>query len=101
MQIGVSTTQIGCISTTNRWLSCSSFFYQYFRVYSPVAFFQKMDPKGYYVRHFLPVLKNFPDKYIYEPHKAPLEVQVKAKCIIGKDYPFPIVDHQTASKENI
>lgn len=57
-----------------RWLSCSSFFYQYFRCYSPVSFFAKSDPKGNYIRNFLPILKNIPDKYIYEPWKAPLNI---------------------------
>ena len=31
------------------WLSCSCFFYQYFRCYSPVAFPQKYDKKGEYL----------------------------------------------------
>lgn len=31
-------------------------------------------------------------QYIYCPHKAPPDVQKKAKCIIGTDYPFPILD---------
>ena len=39
------------------WLSASSFFYQYFRVYSPVTYGKKYDPEGKFVRHFLPVLK--------------------------------------------
>jgi len=39
------------------WLSASSFFYQYFRVYSPVTFGKKYDPEGKYVKHFLPILK--------------------------------------------
>ena len=30
----------------------------------------------------------------------PLQVQEKAKCIIGKDYPAPIVDHKAASQRN-
>lgn len=42
------------------WLSASSFFYQYFRVYSPVTYGKKYDPEGKYVRHFLPVLKVHP-----------------------------------------
>ena len=33
-----------------QWLSASCFFYQYFRVYSPVAFGKKTDPNGYYIR---------------------------------------------------
>lgn len=39
------------------WLSCSSFFYQYYRVYSPITFGQKYDKSGEFVRNFLPVLK--------------------------------------------
>eukprot|EP00039_Didymoeca_costata_P010237 m.137309 g.137309 ORF g.137309 m.137309 type:complete len:564 (+) comp14750_c0_seq5:173-1864(+) len=80
------------------WLSCSCFFYQYFRVYGPHSFAKKYDKEGNYVKHFLPVLKKMPAKYIYEPWTAPLEIQRKAGCIIGKDYPNPIVEHASASK---
>ncbi|EPS64244.1 hypothetical protein M569_10537, partial [Genlisea aurea] len=81
------------------WLSCSSFFYQYNRIYSPISFGKKYDPNGNYIRHFLPVLKGIPKEYIYEPWRAPMSVQVKAKCIIGKDYPKPVIEHDVASKE--
>ena len=33
--------------------------------------------------------------------EAPEEVQKKANCIIGKDYPAPIVNHKEISKTNI
>ncbi|KAI7752056.1 hypothetical protein M8C21_009237 [Ambrosia artemisiifolia] len=81
------------------WLSCSSFFYQYHRIYSPISFGKKYDPSGAYIRHFLPVLKDMPKEYIYEPWTAPLSIQKKANCIIGKDYPKPVISHETASKE--
>jgi cryptochrome len=42
-----------------------------------------------------------PAKYIYEPWEAPASVQKTAGVIIGKDYPIPIVDHKTESKENM
>lgn len=80
------------------WLSASAFFAQYFRVYSPIAFGKKYDPEGKYIRKFLPVLAKMPAKYIYEPWTAPASVQQAAGCIIGKDYPKPIVDHAVASK---
>ncbi|KAE8821211.1 (6-4)DNA photolyase [Hordeum vulgare] len=80
------------------WLSCSSFFYQYHRIYSPISFGKKYDPNGDYIRHFIPVLKDMPKEYIYEPWTAPLSVQEKARCIVGKDYPKPVVDHEAASK---
>ena len=83
------------------WLSASAFFHQYFRVYSPVAFPKKYDPAGNYVRHFIPALAKLPAKYIYEPWKAPMDVQRAAGCIIGTDYPAPIVLHEVASKANL
>lgn len=83
------------------WLSASAYFHQYYRVYSPIAFGKKTDPDGLYIKKYLPVLKSMPVKYIYEPWKAPLIVQQTAKCIIGKDYPKPIVDHDVARQQNL
>ena len=83
------------------WLSCSGFFYQYFRCYSPIAFQKKNDPNGDYIRYYVPELKNLPSKYIYEPWAAPSDILKKAGVTIGKNYPYPIVDHATISKENM
>lgn len=83
------------------WLSASCFFYQYFRVYSPVAFGRKTDKEGKYIRKWVPALRKFPKKYIYEPWKAPLAVQEACGCIIGKDYPAPIVEHSQVKGENM
>lgn len=83
------------------WLSCSGFFYQYFRCYSPVAFQKKNDKSGAYIRKWLPELARLPDKFIYEPWKAPISVQKEAGIKIGRDYPKPIVDHGPVSKENM
>ncbi|PWN19799.1 Cryptochrome/photolyase FAD-binding domain-containing protein [Microstroma glucosiphilum] len=80
------------------WLSASAFFSQYFRVYGLTTFPAKYDKHGYIVRKYCPELKDFPDKYIYAPHTAPKEVQEKAKCIIGKDYPFPVLDEKEEKK---
>ncbi|XP_055693003.1 cryptochrome-1-like isoform X2 [Lutzomyia longipalpis] len=83
------------------WLSCSSFFQQFFHCYCPVRFGRKADPNGDYIRRYLPVLKNFPTKYIHEPWNAPESVQRTTKCIIGKDYPLPMVNHAVASRTNM
>ncbi|KAG9351737.1 hypothetical protein JZ751_022988 [Albula glossodonta] len=84
-----------------QWLSASAFFHQYFRVYSPIAFGKKTDKHGEYIKKYLPILKKFPTEYIYEPWKAPRSIQERAGCIVGKDYPCPIVNHEVISKENI
>lgn len=52
-------------------------------------------------RRYLPKLKGFPSRYIYEPWNAPESIQKAAKCVIGVDYPRPIVNHAEASRLNI
>ena len=83
------------------WLSASCFFYQYFRVYSPISFGKNTDKNGDYIRKYIPQLKKYPSQFIYEPWKAPLSVQKACNCIIGQDYPRPIVDHDVVRKANL
>ncbi|KAA1073305.1 hypothetical protein PGT21_007954 [Puccinia graminis f. sp. tritici] len=78
------------------WLSASAYFQQYFRVYSPIQFGKKFDPNGNFIRHFCPELKDFPKQFIYQPWEAPTAVQKKANCVVGKDYPAPIVNEKEA-----
>merc|ERR1711988_407914 len=77
----------------------------FFRVYHPVpkmdSSLNVRDPEGNYIREFIPELRRMPSKYIYAPWTAPLDVQKKAGCIVGKDYPHPVVEHEKVSKENI
>lgn len=84
-----------------QWLSCSNFYYQYFKCYSPVAFGKKTDPEGNYIKKWVPEVRHLPPKYIYEPFKAPKSVQIMCQCVVGKDYPAPIVDHDVVSKLNM
>uniref|UniRef100_A0AAQ4RWR2 Photolyase/cryptochrome alpha/beta domain-containing protein n=1 Tax=Gasterosteus aculeatus aculeatus TaxID=481459 RepID=A0AAQ4RWR2_GASAC len=83
------------------WLSCSSFFQQFFHCYCPVGFGRRTDPNGDFIRRYLPVLRGFPAKFIYDPWNAPESVQATAKCIIGVHYPKPMVHHAEASRLNI
>ena len=53
------------------------------------------------MRRWLPRLANFPAKYIYEPWLAPIADQKAAGCVIGVDYPKPIVEHKAASQANM
>merc|ERR1711976_761006 len=84
-----------------QWLSASAFFHQYYRVYSPIAFGKKTDKEGEFIKKYLPVLAKMPSKYIYEPWECPKEIQRGIGCVIGKDYPHPIVDHAIIHKTNI
>lgn len=68
----------------------------YFRIFNPTAQGQKFDPQGAYIRRWVPELRLVPERYIHEPWRMPHSEQVRAGCIIGRDYPAPIVDHAAA-----
>lgn len=65
----------------------------YFRVFNPVQQGKKHDPDGEYVRRWVPELRDVPTAHIHEPWKMSEAEQRAAGCIIGEDYPAPIVDH--------
>jgi deoxyribodipyrimidine photo-lyase len=68
----------------------------FIRVFNPVLQSRKFDPHGDFARAWLPELRRVPDGYIHQPWMMPLEAQRRARCIIGRDYPAPIVDHAFA-----
>ncbi len=57
----------------------------YFRIFNPISQSQRFDPKGTFIRHWVPELKHLSDKEIHQP-----------KLLTGlfgtADYPKPIVD---------
>lgn len=95
--------EAACNAGNWQWLSCTAFFAQFYRCYSPIAFPKKWDAKGSFVRRYVPELANIPDKYIYEPSRAPIADQKKAGVLIKGDgtqtedcslklYPKPMFD---------
>ena len=71
----------------------------YFRIFAPVTQGEKFDPKGEYVRRWVPELAKLPPKYIHKPWEAPTEVLALAGVTLGENYPHPIVDHAKARAE--
>ncbi|MES2607819.1 MAG: deoxyribodipyrimidine photo-lyase [Pseudomonadota bacterium] len=64
----------------------------YFRIFNPVLQGEKFDPNGAYTRHFVPELKNIPNKYLFSPWKAPEHVLKASGVTLGTTYPKPIID---------
>lgn len=87
------------------WLAgVAPFSSPYFRIYDPCPGPKSSlnaEQTGEFVRYFVPELKHMPDRYIYRPWEAPAAVQKQAGCIIGMDYPAPIVEHKTVREVNI
>ena len=68
----------------------------YFRIFNPIAQGEKFDPKGGYVRRWVPELARLPDRWLHAPWTAPAEVLREAGVRLGHDYPRPIVEHEKA-----
>ena len=68
------------------------------RIYNPVKQSSDHDPEGIFIKQWLPELQHVPNAFIHEPHKMSLMEQQLCNIIIGKDYPFPIVDATIAGK---
>jgi deoxyribodipyrimidine photo-lyase len=64
----------------------------YFRIFNPVLQGRKFDPEGVYTRRFVPELARLDPRHIHAPWQAPAEIMARAGVILGRTYPYPIVD---------
>ena len=63
------------------------------RMYNPVKQSEDQDPRGQFIRRWIPELRGVSDEYIHQPWKMPLSLQREYGCELGENYPEPIVDH--------
>ena len=73
----------------------------WFRIFNPVTQSERFDPKGKFIRRYVPELANVPDKYIHAPWTMPADTQTNCGVLIGRDYPAPIVDHGEARQRTL
>lgn len=73
----------------------------YFRIFNPVTQSERFDPGGRFIRRYLPELARVPDKFVHAPWRMDSTDQQAAGCVVGRDYPAPIVDHATARKRTL
>ena len=71
------------------------------RAYSILKQSTDQDPDGIYIRKWVPELRTVPTEYIHEPWKMSGEMQTQINCIIGKNYPEPLVDEKEARQEGV
>ena len=70
----------------------------YFRIFNPVTQSQRFDADGAFIRRYVPELAKVPARHIHSPWTLPPLEQQAAGCVIGRDYPAPVVDHDAARK---
>jgi len=68
------------------------------RIYNPVKQGLDQDPEGIFTRRWLPELARVPLAFLQEPWRMDIDMQRTANCMLGVDYPHPIVDHENAAR---
>lgn len=61
------------------------------RMYNPVKQSMQKDPKGEFIRQWLPELRRVPDSWLHQPWLMSTALQQQFGCVIGRDYPAPVV----------
>jgi len=80
-----------------QWVAgCGADAAPYFRIFNPVSQGEKFDPKGDYVRRWVPELAKLPDDLLHKPWEASTEALKQADVTLGESYPEPMVDHKAA-----
>jgi deoxyribodipyrimidine photo-lyase len=85
-----------------QWASSSGCDAQpYFRIFNPVTQSEKFDPKGKFIKRYLPQLAGLEGADIHAPWSAkPLALQA-AGITLGKNYPLPVVNHSEAREKTL
>jgi deoxyribodipyrimidine photo-lyase len=68
----------------------------YFRIFHPVLQGRRFDPEGLYISTWCPELRALRAKAIHAPWEASPAELAAAGLRLGRDYPFPCVDHSRA-----
>jgi len=62
---------------------------------------ERFDPRGQFIRRYVPEVANLEDKEIHAPWLASADRQREARCVVGRDYPAPLVDHALARQKTL
>jgi deoxyribodipyrimidine photo-lyase len=68
------------------------------RIYNPVKQSQDHDSEGVFIKKWVPELTKIPAALLHEPWKITAIEQQMMGFILGEDYPYPIVDLESAGK---
>ncbi|MBO6506480.1 MAG: deoxyribodipyrimidine photo-lyase [Kordiimonadaceae bacterium] len=83
-----------------QWVAgCGADAAPYFRIFNPITQGEKFDPKGDYVRRYVPELADMPNNYIHKPFEAPVGELQMAGVKLGSTYPKPIVNRKIAREK--
>ncbi len=73
----------------------------YFRLFNPITQSEKFDGDGQFIRRYVPELAAVPTKFIHAPWQMPALLREASGLVLGRDYPYPIVDHAAARQSTL
>ncbi|MCD8504373.1 MAG: deoxyribodipyrimidine photo-lyase [Burkholderiaceae bacterium] len=68
------------------------------RIYNPIKQARDHDPRGTFVRHWLPAMRKVPDMWLFEPWRMPKNLQNSSGVTVGVDIAEPICDLESATR---
>jgi len=69
------------------------------RIYNPIKQSMDQDPQGVFIRRWVPALAAVSKEWIHQPWMMSDALQQRSGCVIGQDYPAPLLDHEVAARE--
>lgn len=80
-------------SASWQWVAgCGADAAPYFRVFNPVLQSKKFDGEAEYIKRYVPELTPLPAVHCHAPWETARKIQEYCGCVIGQDYPAPMVD---------
>jgi deoxyribodipyrimidine photo-lyase len=73
----------------------------WFRIFNPVTQSRKFDPQGAFIRRYLPQLAALDEEEIHAPWMAGPAALAAKGVVLGRDYPWPVVDHGQARQRTL
>ena len=74
--------------------------YHTLRIFNPTVQVVEHDAEGIFIKKWLPELQQLPPGLLAEPWKMTEMEQTFYGCVIGRDYPAPVVDYEQATAAN-
>ncbi|QPN68398.1 FAD-binding domain-containing protein [Synechococcus sp. CBW1006] len=69
------------------------------RIYNPIKQGQDHDPNGDFICQWVPELDRVPPVHRHQPWTMAATTQLRVGCVLGVDYPLPIVEPAAAARE--
>lgn len=71
-----------------------------FRLYNVVKQAEEQDPEAFFIKKWVPELKDLPTEFALKPWEMTLLEQTMYGFTLGKDYPKPLVNHEETARES-